>query len=59
LIALVWKDVITELVNKVSNNATLAGTVVGALIVTVICVLGIMLISRLLKEKEEEDENIK
>jgi len=52
LIALVWKDVVTETVTKLSGNATLGGTVIGAIIVTIICVLGIMIVSRMLKEKE-------
>lgn len=54
LIALVWKDVITGFVNKLSEKSPFQGVLVSALIVTVICVLGIMLFSRILRNKEEE-----
>lgn len=54
LIALVWKDVITEFVNKISEKSPLQGTLFSALGVTIICVLGIMFFSRILKNKEEE-----
>lgn len=53
LIALVWKDVITEFVNKISERSPVQGMLVSALIVTIICVLGIMLLSRILTPKEE------
>jgi len=54
LIALVWKDVITGLVNKIAQEAPFGGAIISALIVTIICVLGIMLFSRILKDREEE-----
>lgn len=53
LIALVWKDVVTEFVNNISEKSPFRGALITAMGVTIICVLGIMLISRLLKEKEE------
>jgi hypothetical protein len=56
LIALVWKDVITDFVNSISERSPLHGAFVSALIVTIICVLGIMLFSKILKEKEEEKD---
>jgi uncharacterized protein YacL len=62
LIALVWKDVITSLVNNIAQEASFGGAIVSALIVTIICVLGIMLFSRVLKnegEIEKKDENKK
>jgi formate/nitrite transporter FocA (FNT family) len=58
LIALVWKDVITNWVNNISEQSPLHGPLISALGVTVVCVLGIMLFSRILKDKEE-DENKK
>lgn len=54
LIALVWKDVITEFVDKISEKSPFQGTLFSALGVTVICVLGIMFFSRILKNKEED-----
>ncbi|MEK6833347.1 MAG: DUF5654 family protein [Nanoarchaeota archaeon] len=54
LIALVWKDVITASVDNLSEKAHFGGAIVSALVVTVICVLGIMLFSRILKEKEDD-----
>jgi hypothetical protein len=56
LIALVWKDVITNFVNNVSEKSPLHGALVSALAVTIICVLGIMLVSRILKDKEDETD---
>ncbi len=53
LIALVWKDVITEFVNNLSEKSPFHGALITAIGVTIVCVLGIMIISRLLKEKEK------
>lgn len=53
LIALVWKDVITNFVNGISEKSPFHGMLISALGVTIICVLGIMLSTRLLKDKEE------
>jgi hypothetical protein len=53
LIALVWKDVITNFVNNLSEKSPFHGVLISALGVTIICVLGIMFFSRILKEKEE------
>ncbi len=52
LIALVWKDVITNFVNNLSEKSPLHGALVSAIGVTIICVLGIMLFSRIFKEKD-------
>lgn len=59
LIALVWKDVITNFVNSISEKSPFHGALISAIGVTVICVLGIMLSSRLLEEKEHEKEDEK
>jgi hypothetical protein len=54
LIALVWKDVITNFVNTISKRSPVQGALFSALIVTFICVIGIMIISRFLSVKDEE-----
>ncbi len=54
LIALVWKDVITEFVDKISSKAPIQGKLFSALIVTLICVTGILILSRVFSEKENE-----
>jgi len=56
LIALVWKDVITSVVDNITQEAHVSNALVSALIVTIICVLGIMLVSRVLKEKDVENK---
>jgi len=60
LIALVWKDVITSVVDDITKEAHVSSALVSALIVTAICVVGIMISSRLLKNREDENNgNIK
>jgi hypothetical protein len=54
LIALVWKDAITEFVDKISSKSPFQGKLFSALIVTFICVIGIMIISRFLSVKDDE-----
>ena len=54
LIALVWRDVITEFVNKISSKSPVQGKLVGALITTLICVIGIMILSKIFSEKENK-----
>jgi hypothetical protein len=56
LIALVWKDVITNFVNNISEKSPFHGTLISAMGVTVICVFGIMFFSRILKDKDEESK---
>lgn len=56
LIALVWKDVITNFVENLSERSPFKGALVSALMVTVICVLGIMLFSRVLKNNGEDNK---
>lgn len=45
LIALVWRDVITEWVTKISETSPIKGSLITAGIVTLISVVGIVLIS--------------
>jgi len=59
LIALFWKDTITEIVNDVISkigipSSTLMYRLLIAVLVTLICVAGIVIISELLEEKEEK-----
>ena len=54
LMALVWRDVITEWVNEISSKSPVQGKLVSALIVTIISVVGIMLVAKLLSDKEPE-----
>ena len=49
LIALVWRDAITEYINKLTSVTPLHGKLISAIIVTMICVLGILLVTKLLK----------
>jgi len=51
LIALVWKDVITEWVTKISETSPVKNSLITALITTIIAVIGILLISKLYKEE--------
>jgi hypothetical protein len=50
LIALAWKDVITEFVKKI-NFAQ--GLIYSAIVVTIICVVGIIIVNFWAKPKEE------
>ncbi len=52
LIALVWRDLIQSWVNKIASASPIKGQLISALIVTIICVLGILIVTRCLKEKE-------
>ena len=52
LIALVWRDVIQSWVDKISSTSPVQGQLVSATIVTIICVVGILIVTKCLKEKE-------
>ncbi len=54
LMALVWRDVITEWVNKVAEQSPIQGKLISALIVTIISVFGILIFTKILSEKVEE-----
>lgn len=54
LIALVWKDVITEFVDKISSQSPIQGRLFSALVVTFVCVLGIVIFTRILKVEDDE-----
>jgi hypothetical protein len=57
LIALIWRDLITEYVNKISESSPVQGKLFSALIVTLICVIGIMILTKLFSEKKVEEKN--
>jgi hypothetical protein len=53
LVALVWKDVITEFVNTLTNKSPIQGKLISAVIVTIISVLGILILTKLGQEKKK------
>jgi len=57
LIALVWKDVITEWVTKISEASPVKNSFITALITTVIAVIGILIISKLNNEETNRKNN--
>lgn len=52
LIALVWRDLIQSWVNKLSATSPITGQLVSAVIITIICVLGILIVTKYLKQEE-------
>ena len=52
LIALVWKDVITGYVESISKASPIQGQLFSALLVTTICVIGILIVTKLTMIKE-------
>lgn len=54
LIALQWKELITELVNKITSISPVQGTAITTAIITVVCVLGIVLTTEFLSIKKED-----
>jgi len=52
LIALVWKDVITEWVDKISAASPVKGKLISALIVTLICVVGVLIVTKFFRVQE-------
>lgn len=51
LIALSWRDLITEYVNLITKVSPIQGQLISAIIVTFISVLGIIIVTRFLKEE--------
>ena len=51
LIALTWRDVITEYVNKITAVSPVQGKLVTALIVTIVGVIGILLVTYLIRQE--------
>ncbi|MEM4625461.1 MAG: DUF5654 family protein [Candidatus Pacearchaeota archaeon] len=52
LIALAWRDLIAEYVDKVSKSAPVQGKFISALLVTVVCVIGIVIVTSIFSRKE-------
>jgi len=52
VIALVWKDVITEWVATIIKSSPLGGKLIEALIVTLIAVIGIIIVTKIFSEKD-------
>jgi len=52
LIALTWKEVITEFVDKISSASPVQGKLISALIITIISVFGILIVTKLLRVEE-------
>jgi hypothetical protein len=57
LIALVWKDVITGFVDSISSKSPVQGQLVGALVVTIICVFGIIILTKIFRNKDDAKIN--
>lgn len=55
LIALTWRDVITEWVEKISSVSPLKSNLFSALIITVVSITGILIVSRFSHEKTKEN----
>lgn len=53
LMALAWRDAITEYVNKIAAASPIQGKLITALIVTIVSVIGIIIITSLLSENTE------
>ena len=54
LIALTWRDVISEAVNKITEATPIKGKLISAIIITFISVIGIMIITKFLSEEKKE-----
>jgi len=46
LIALVWRDVIREIVDSIIEFSPVQGKLISAIIVTLVCVIGILIVSK-------------
>lgn len=53
LIALFWRDVIQEWVANLTESSPVQGKLISALIVTLICVIGIIVVARIFKVKKD------
>lgn len=51
LIALVWKDVITEWVDTITSVSPVHGKLIEAVLVTLIAVIGILIVTKIFSEK--------
>lgn len=56
LIALTWKELIIEIVNDLVGVSPITGRLISAIIVTLICVFGVMFVSKVLTVPEEKSD---
>lgn len=56
LIALTWKDVITEAVSKIEQVSPMKGKLISAALITIICVLGILISTKLFSDEMEKPD---
>jgi putative phosphotransacetylase len=54
LIALVWRDLITEYVENLTKLSPIQGKLYSAIIITIIAVVGILIVTKLTKPKDEK-----
>ncbi|OIO43260.1 hypothetical protein COX97_02385 [Candidatus Pacearchaeota archaeon CG_4_10_14_0_2_um_filter_05_32_18] len=53
LIALVWKDLITLYVDRISLSSPIQGQLFTTVLITIICVAGILITTKILSVKEQ------
>lgn len=56
LMALVWRDVITAWVNTISEHSPIQGKLISAILVTMISVIGILVVTKVLSDKEVNEK---
>jgi hypothetical protein len=56
IIALAWKDVITMAVGRIQQLSPFSGQLISALLITIICVVGILITTRLLSDEMEKPD---
>jgi len=53
LIALSWREVIKEYVDSIVKLTPLQGELISAIFITIVCVIGILITTRILSKKSE------
>jgi len=53
LIALSWRDVIVSIMSKVSEANPIKNNVLSAFLITIICVIGILIVSKFSNDEEK------
>ncbi len=56
LIALAWRDLIQKGVEEISSKSPLNNQLISTLIITVVCVFGILLVTKIFSEKEDNKQ---
>ena len=54
LIALAWRDVISEWVKKITEISPIQGKLIEALIITIIAVTGILIVTKIFSNSEDK-----